>query len=70
MLTKDIEAIDSDSTLRNFFVAGQSSYGHMMNTLLKTFVTKDQKLTGSDIRGVKDPRPRVVMENPNSYTFF
>ena len=61
---------DEDPTLRNVFVAGQSSYGRMMNTAMKTFVTKGQKLMGTDIRGVKDRRPRVLMENPNSYALF
>ena len=65
-----MESIESDPTLRNFFVAGQSSYGCMMNTVMKTFVTKDKKLTGTDIRGVNKPRPRILMENPNSYALF
>ena len=65
-----MESIESDPTLRNFFVAGQNSYGCMMNTAMKTFVTKDKKLTGTDIRGVNEPRPRVLMENPNSYALF
>ena len=67
---EDMEAIDSDSALRNLFVAGQSSYSRMMNTVMKTFATKDQKLTGSDIRGVSDPRPRVLMEISENYAFF
>ena len=37
---------------------------------MKTFVSKDQKLTGTDITGVNDPCLRVFMENPNSYTLF
>ena len=41
-----------------------------MNTAMKTFVSKDQKLTGTDITGVNDPCLRVFMENPNSYTLF
>ena len=32
--------------------------------------SKDQKLTGTDIRGVNDPCPRVLMENPNSFVLF
>ena len=67
---EDMESIESDPTLRNVFVAEQSSYGRMMNTAMKTFVTKDQKLTATDIRGVKDPCPRVLMENPNSFALF
>ena len=34
---EDMEAIDSDSALRNLFVAGQSSYSRIMNTVMKTF---------------------------------
>ena len=65
-----MESIESDPTLRNIFVAGQSSYGRMMNTAMKTFVIKDQKLTSTDIRRVNDPCPRVLIENPNSYALF
>ena len=67
---KNIEAIESNPLLRNFFVAGQSPYGHMMNTAMKTFASKDKKITGADIRGVNDIRPKVLMENPNSYALF
>ena len=67
---EDMESIESNPLLRNFFVAGQSSYGHMMNTAMKAFVTKDQKLTGTDIRGVNDPRSRVLMESPDSHALF
>ena len=63
---EDMESIESHPTLRNIFVAGQSSYGCMINTAMKTFVIKDQKLTGTDIRGVNDPRPRLLIENRNS----
>ena len=33
-------------------------------------MSKDQKLTGTDIRGVNDPCPRGLMENPNSFVLF
>ena len=69
-LDEDMEAIENDPLLRIFFVAGQSSYGRMMNTNMKTFVSKDQNLTGTDVRGVSDPRLKVLMENPNSYALF
>ena len=59
---EDMEFIESDPTLRNCFVAGQSSCGRMMNTAMKTFVIKDKKLMGTDIRGVNNPHPRVLME--------
>ena len=47
-------------------MATQSSYGLMLNDATNTFVTKDGRLSGSmDIRGIKDPHPRALMENPN-----
>ena len=65
-----MESIESDPTLINFFVAGQSSYGRMMNTAMKTVVVKDEKVMGTDIRGVNDPCPRILMESSNSYAVF
>ena len=44
----------------------QSSYGLMLNSAINMFVTKNGRLSGSlDIRGIKDPRPRALMDNPN-----
>ena len=67
---EDMEAIENSPLLRKFFVAGQSSYCRMMNAAMNTFVGNDQKLTGTNIRGVNDPHPRVLVENPNSYALF
>ena len=62
---EDMKAIHT--LLRIFSVAGQSSYGRMMNAAMRSFVSKDKKLAGTGIRGVKNPRPRILMENLNSY---
>ena len=59
-----MEAIENDPLLRNFFAAGQICYGLMMNTAMKTFVNKDQKLTGTDIRGVNESWWKIPIDTP------
>ena len=48
-------------------VANQSSYGRAVDHAMKTFVTKEQELSNMDIRDQKDPKPKVFLENPNSF---
>ena len=39
----------------------------MLRTAMSSLVTKNQKLSSTDISGQIDPRPRVLMENPNAF---
>ena len=52
--------------MKNFLTVNHSSYGSMLRTAMSLLVTKNQKLSSTDIRGQIDPRPRVSMENPNA----
>ena len=47
-------------------VANQISYGRAMDHVMKTFVTREQKLSNVDIRGQNNPKPKVFLKNPNS----
>ena len=64
---KELELIENNPTMKNFLTANHSSYGNMINAAMKSFVTKNQRLSSTDIRGKLDPRPRVLMENPNAF---
>ena len=48
-------------------MATQSDYGYMLDNSIRSFVSKEEMLTDVDIRGIKDHRPREMMENPNSF---
>ena len=64
---EDIEEIEKDPAFKNSLMATQSSYGLMLNDAINTFVTKDRRLSGSvNVRGIKNPRPRALIENPDS----
>ena len=45
----------------------QSDYGQMLDDTIRSFVSKWEPLTDIDIRGIKDHRPRELMENPNFF---
>ena len=64
---EELELIENDPTMKNFLTANHSSYGNMLRTAMSSLVTKNQKLSSTDIRGQIDPRPRVLMENPNAF---
>ena len=53
--------------MKKLLTANHSSYGNMLRTAMSSFVTKNQKLSSTDIRGQIDPRPRVFMKNPNAF---
>ena len=53
--------------MKNFLTANRSSYGNMLRKAMSSFVTKNQKLSSTDIRGQIDPGPRVLMKNPNAF---
>ena len=48
-------------------MATQSDYGYMLDNSIRSFVSKEEMLTDVDIRGIKDHRPREMMENPNFF---
>ena len=64
---EELELIENDPTIKNFLTANHSSHGNMLRTAMSSFVTKNQKLRSKDIRGQIDPRPRVLMEDPNTF---
>ena len=64
---KELELIENDPTMKYFLTANHSSYGNMLRTAMSSFVTKNQKLSSTNIREQIDPRPRVLMENPNAF---
>ena len=64
---EELELIENNTTMKNFLTANHSSYGNMLRTAMSSLVTKNQKLSSTDIRGQIDPRPRVLMENPNAF---
>ena len=64
---EELELVENDPTMKNFLTANHSSYGDMLRTAMSSFVTKNQKLSSTDIRGQIDPRPRILMENPNAF---
>ena len=51
-------------------VATQSSYGRMMDEVMKTFVTREQELSNVEIRGKNDPKPKIFEENRNLVALF
>ena len=51
-------------------MATQSSYGRMIDEVMKTFVTREQELNNVEIRGKNDPKPKIFAENPNSFPLF
>ena len=63
---EDMEQLENDPTTSRFLVANQSSYGRAMDQIMKTFVTREQELSNVDIRGQNNPKPKVILENPNS----
>ena len=63
----DIEEAEKDPVLRNYLMATQSDYGQMLDDTIRSFVSKEETLMDIDIRGIKDHRPRELMENPNSF---
>ena len=64
---EELELIENDPTMKNFLTANRSSYGNMLRIAMSSFVTKNQKLSSTDVRGQIDPRPRDLMENPNVF---
>ena len=64
---EELELIENNPTMKNFLTTKHISYGNMINTAMKLFVTKNQRLSSTDIRGKIDPQPRVLMENPNAF---
>ena len=64
---EELELTENNPTMKNFLTANHSSYGNMKNTAMKSFVTKNQTLSSTSIRGKIDPRQRVLMENPNAF---
>ena len=53
-----------------FMMVTQSSYGRVIDEVMKTFVTREQELTNVEIRGKNDPKPKIFAENPNSFALF
>ena len=64
---EELELTENNPTMKNFLTANHSSYGNMKNTAMKSFVTKNQTLSSTSIRGKIDPRQRVLIENPNAF---
>ena len=64
---EELELIENDPTMQTFLTANHSSYGNILRTAMASFVTKNQKLSSTDIREQIDPRRRVLMENPNAF---
>ena len=64
---EELELIKNDPTMKKFLTTNYSSYGNMLRTAISSFVTKNQKLSSTDIRGQIDPRPSVLMENPKVF---
>ena len=64
---EELELIENDPTMKNFQTANHSSYRNMLRTAISSFVTKNQKLSSTDIREQIDPCPKVLMENPNAF---
>ena len=58
---EELELIENNTTMKNFLTANHSSYGNMLRTAMSSLVTKNQKLSSTDIRGQFDPRLRVLM---------
>ena len=63
----DIKEVEKDPVLRKYLMAVQSDYGQMLDDTIRSFVSKKEKFTDVDIRGIKYHRPRELMENPNSF---
>ena len=53
--------------MKNFLTVNHSSYGNMRRTAMSSLVTKNQKLSSTDIRGQIDPCPSALMENSNAF---
>ena len=64
---EELELIKNDPTTKNFLTVNHSSYDNIIRAAMSSFVTKNQKLSSTDIRGQIDPRPRILMENPNAF---
>ena len=65
---EELELIENNPLMKNFLTANHSSYGNMINTAMESFVTKNQRLSSTDIKGKINPRPNVLMENPDACT--
>ena len=64
---EELELIKNDKTMKNFLMANHISDANMLRTAMSSFMTKNQKISSAGIRGQIDPRPRVLMENPNAF---
>ena len=64
---EELELIENDPTMKNLLTANHSSYGNMLRTSMSSFVTKNQKISSTNIRGQIDPRPRVLIKNPSAF---
>ena len=53
-----------------FMMVTQSSYGRVIDEVMKTFVTREQELTNVEIRGKNYPKPKIFAENPKSFALF
>ena len=56
----DLERTDENSTVKNYMIVTQSSYGAMIDAAIRS-------VDRVDIRGKNDPRPKTLILNP--YTF-
>ena len=55
---EDTEQLENDPMTSRFLVTNQSSYSRAMDHVMKSFVTREQKLSNVDIRGLNDPKLR------------
>ena len=56
-------------TVAKFAIANHSAYGTAMDHALKTFVNnRGGTLTNTTIRGIDDPKPQHLMENPSTFS--
>ena len=63
----DIEELERDPVLRNYLNAARSNYRKILDNTIRSFVSKQERLTDVGICFIKDYRPRALMENPNSF---
>ena len=57
--------MDEDTEVRNYLMAAQGQYSKMLQDGINTYVNKHGELTNTALRGIKDPRPKHIMENLN-----
>ena len=63
-----VEEMLENPTVPVFAIANHSAYGTAMDHGLKTFAdNRGGTLTNTTIRGINDPKPQHLMENPSTF---